>query len=121
MKHRRYMKYVFLFILNLYFFLLLFNKEGFQNCKKDTNYPNAYLEDARKVNRRYVKNRDAIVDYYNSRSYDFSPQYSENENVTITFDQDVQRDKTYKILDKMDTLLTKMIKDEEINKHKKNN
>lgn len=113
MKHRRYMKYVFLFILNLYFFLLLFNKEGFQNCKKDTNYPNAYVEDARKVNRRYVKNRDAVVDYYNSRSYDFTPQYSVNENTT--FDQ---RDKTYKILDKMDTLLTKMIKDEEINAKK---
>ena len=107
MKYSRYMNHAFLFILNLYFFLLFFNKEGFQNCKKDTNYPNAYLEDARKVNRRYVKNRDTVVDYYNSRSYDFTTQPSVNENIPL--DQDIQREKTYKILDKMDTLITKMM------------
>lgn len=89
MKHRRYMKYVFLFILNLYFFLLLFNKEWFQNCKKDTNYPNAYLEEARKVNRHYVENQEAHVNY-NSRAFDFTTT-SSNKNVTTSFDQDTQK------------------------------
>jgi hypothetical protein len=125
------MKYIILLLFTLILILLFqtCRKEGFKSCKiNETDYPNSYDDEAKNINKRYVENRGALVDYYNSRSFDFnkiatdmrlpySPVNIEHKNThsTIKADNYPQDERTYDILDKMDTILTKMIKDQELN------
>jgi len=124
------MKYILVLLFTLILLILIqtCKKEGFQNCKiKETHYPESYNEEAKNINKSYVENRGALVDYYNSRSFDFNkninmrPLYSpvnithKNTHSTIKADNYPQDERTYDILDKIDTILTKMVKDQEIN------
>lgn len=114
------MIYVLLFIILLG--LLRPKKEGFTDFEKNVSYPNVYDEQQKKIEEEYEEKRGPLTDYYNNQFYQYKkrdfimkpqlPEKSLKHNIAKKIsDKDVNK-KAIKILNKIDSILTKMEKND---------